>query len=877
MTPDIVTAAKQRLEEGRAKLRSQHEAGSPGIQVCTRLTDLLDLVLLEIYEAVLEELGQPPVQNQIALVPHGGYGRADVAPYSDVDLMLLCAPEATEEVIPLARRLTQHIFDAGLDLGFSLRTPRQACQLALKDATIFTSLVESRYLAGSVRLFTRFANSFKRQTRFRVSSLIAQIEAARADEKSQYGDTVYLLRPNVKRTRGGLRDLQMVRWIGFVRYGEADPDKLERVGALLPEDRAVLKRSYEFLLRLRNELHFHAGRSQDVLGKHEQVRLAEKLGFVGDSASLPVEQFMQTYFEHTGEVRYRVAHFVAGAKRRTTVSTILGGLFSRRMETVYRIGPRQISATKQGLAQLSGDLEEVLQLMDLANNFNKRIDHATWQFIRRAMTDRPPRLTHNAARRFMSLLSQPTRLASLLRRLHQLRALEILVPPMTHARSRMQFNDYHKYTVDEHSLRAIEYITGLARESNSAGRAYRNLPQKAILHLAVLMHDLGKGFPEDHSELGAKLAGETARRLGLSDDDTATLQFLVLKHLRMAHLAFQHNLSDPSVIVQFAVEVGRPDWLRMLYVLTCADLSAVGPGVLNSWKFDLLTQLFYRTRDELESENYDPAERRQHQLQAKVLRLAGAKSDHDDLADKWWTRQLDSLPWGYYESRTAKQVFEELSRIRKLDFTKPGNDAVAWGRYLPDQQAVEYVVGTSADVPSFYRLTGALSSKGHQILRAEVHTLADGAVIDRYFVQDLDFKGEPPAERLDEVAQRLVAAAINESDQPPRFRRVWRSGEDHAAFRQMPTEVRIDNSTSARHTIISVLTYDRLGLLYAISRTLYDLQLQVGFAKIGTHVDQVVDVFYVTLRNGEKLTDPAEMERVREEVRARVEGWRDES
>ena len=716
------------------------------------------------------------------------------------------------------------------------------------------------------RLFTRFAENFKRQTRFRAHSLIAQIEAARAQEKSQYGDTVYLLRPNVKRTRGGLRDLQMVRWIGFARYGEAEPASLQRMGVLLKEDLAVIRSSYDYLLRLRNEMHFHAGRRQDVLEKQEQLRLAEKYEFEGDEASLPVEQFMQKYFEATGEVRYRVAHFVDGAKQRTTVSGLLGNLFSRRMESNYKMGPRHISATRRGLARVAGDLEEVLQLMDLANHFDRRISHGTWETIRKAMMEQPPRLTPNAARRFLSLLSQPYRLGALLRRLHQLRALDILVPPVTHARNRMQFNDYHKYTVDEHSFRAIDYITSLMHDQTTAGRAYRKLSNKSILHLAVLMHDLGKGFPQDHSELGAELAGQTAERLGLSEDDTATLQFLVLKHLRMAHLAFRHNLSDESVIVQFAVEVGRLDWLRMLYVLTCADLAAVGPKVLNSWKADLLTQLYYRTRAQLASDGSDPTERIHHQLQEDVLRRVPAAEITER---QWWRAQLDALPWDYFDSRDVDQVHQELVRLR--EFSQNKDRATAWGRYNPEQNYVEYVVCSADREGLFHRLTGALAAKGHQILRAEINTLPSGTVMDQFYVQDLDFAGGPPQDRIDDVAQRLVAAVSQPSHEQPKFRRVWRTGEDLRRLSEMPTQVRLDNSTSAQHTILSVFTYDRLGLLYAIAEKLHQLALFVCFAKIGTHVDQVVDVFYLTDRSGRKLEDSATLDRIRREVQETVE------
>jgi [protein-PII] uridylyltransferase len=272
-------AAKERLIQGRETLKSRHASGSPGVEVCARVADLLDAAVLELHRAALEELGaEAPagLAAEVALAALGGYGRRDVAPYSDVDLMLLHEPGAADRVAPLARRLTCSLYDAGLQLSFSVRTPSQACTLAMKNPTIFTSLVEARYLTGSVRLFAQFVSKFRRAASRRARFLIARVEQSRRDERWQYGETVYLLNPNVKRSPGALRDLQLARWVGFARYGEAELDDLLWAGAISKEDHQKLGDAREFLLRLRNELHFHAGRPQDVLDMDEQLRIAQR-------------------------------------------------------------------------------------------------------------------------------------------------------------------------------------------------------------------------------------------------------------------------------------------------------------------------------------------------------------------------------------------------------------------------------------------------------------------------------------------------------------------------------------------------------------------------------------------------------------------------
>jgi len=853
----VVVEARQELAEGREQLRAQHDAGSPGFQVCARLTDLLDSVLLRLFRAALEEDGDPELESLVTLAPHGGYGRRDMAPYSDVDLMMLAEPGVEARLRTFVRRFTQSIYDAGLDLGFSLRTTDQACSLAMQDATVFTSLVESRFLAGSVKRYTQFAKRFRRQTLRRSPALVAAIEQARNGEQRQYGETVYLLQPNVKRSRGALRDVQLVRWLGFARWGVTELDQLERSGVVPREDRRKLRNAHEFLLRLRNELHFHSGKAQDVLDKGEQLRIAARNGHLGDEVQLPVEQFMRTYFEHTSDVSYAVAHLLSTARQRGGWHHLAELMFSHRAEGGLRVGFRHIGATPQRIEQLCSNLDEIMRLMDLSNRYKNHIDYRTWQAIRERMIG-GPRLDFSpaAVERFLSLLSEPGRLGSLLRRLHELRVLEKLVPPMAHARCLVQFNDYHKYTVDEHSIRAVECATGFLHDNGTLGDAYRSIRQKRTLHLALLMHDLGKGFPDDHSELGARLAEQTGRHLGLPDDEVETIKFLVLKHLVMSDLAQRRDIGDESIVVQFAVDVESAERLRMLYVLTCADLAAVGPGVLTTWKLDLVTQLYERALEQLAGEPHAGANRHADRRRKELQKLVTAD-------DPWWADQIASLPDNYVAHSAPAELVDQLRQLKEM----PRREALAWGRYLPERCAVEYTIGAYEDAHAgiFHRLTGALSSLGLKILSAEIHTLPDQVVLDRFYVEDLDFTMPPPDTRIADVTEALTRVLQESTDKPPTFRRLWSSATrspDLDAVR-LPSQVRIDNNTSERFTILDVFAHDRIGLLYTISRTIFELDLSVHLAKIGTHLDQVVDVFYVSDQYGRKVVDPRRLDEIR--------------
>jgi [protein-PII] uridylyltransferase len=314
----------------------------------------------------------------------------------------------------------------------------------------------------------------------------------------------------------------------------------------------------------------------------------------------------------------------------------------------------------------------------------------------------------------------------LLRRLHELRVLEKLVPGFDHARCLLQFNEYHKYTVDEHSIRAVEQATGFASHPGLLGHVYRQINPKSTLHLALLIHDIGKGYPEDHSEVGRRIAERVAQYLRLADRESERLAFLVHRHLILNHLAFRRDNSDPSLILEAAAEIGSPANLRMLFVLTCADLAAVGPGVLNQWKLEVLSDLYRRIMDHLSGgtpvsdfEQLVVPERGQ-------LLLASQGREQAD----WFARQINALPPAYLNGPSVEFILEDLDRLRGLG----KSDAVAWGRYLPNRDIIEYSVGAHENIAEgiFHRLTGALTSQGLQILSAEIHSRAVSLILDRF-------------------------------------------------------------------------------------------------------------------------------------------------
>jgi [protein-PII] uridylyltransferase len=449
------------------------------------------------------------------------------------------------------------------------------------------------------------------------------------------------------------------------------------------------------------------------------------------------------------------------------------------------------------------------------------------------------------------------RLGELLRRLHELGVLEKVIPEFAHARSLLQFNQYHKYTVDEHCIRAVEEATRFAERDDTVGNIYRGLPDRAILHLALLLHDLGKGFEEDHSEVGRRIARSTAERFRLPPEHAEALEFLVHKHLRMSHLALKYDTTQPQLVARFADEVGSRSRLDLLYLVTCADLAAVGPDVLNSWKVEVLSELLFRAAQKLSAQDEAAADDDRDSERAAVWELLSPI----ERGDPWFERQLAALPEAFVSKRPPAAIADTLRRLSGL----PPRAGVAWANYLGETDTVEFIAGIDegAGRAIFSSMAGALTSNRQQILAAETDMLADGLMLLRYVSFEPETPGEPSAARLDEICRALVQSI--DSDAVPRFPKILGREQKVAGaeLSNLPNRVRIDNEMSDQCTVVEVFTVDRRGLLYRLARTLHDLKLVIRFAKIGTHLDQVVDVFYVTDRDERKVLDEERLAEIR--------------
>jgi [protein-PII] uridylyltransferase len=871
---------KNRASDIRQRAAALQAAGIPGIQIAATLCELMDRFVVDLVEDAFADEPEDvktAVRERACVVAVGGTGRGELCPDSDLDLLFL---DETRGRLPFrdgVTRIVQSCWDAKLGLGHSVRTIRECVAMARQDCEIATSLIEARLVWGSEAVFDQLRRQFRRRVvDARRGAFVQDCIAARAKEFPEPGDPAQQLEPNVKRSLGGLRDLHLIRWIGFATFGAADLDTLRLNGGLSMDEAHAVRSAWEYLTRIRIDLHLSAGRAQDLLTRDEQLRIAGERGFPGTAAQRPVEQFMQEYFRHSTALARVARRFSARFRARSAGERFASAVFSHRTEGIMRVMRDELDAAPRHLARLCRSLESVLRLYRAAAFYGILPSIRLVDAIESAARGFNDDLSAESAALFMDILRCRSHLGPVLRSMYETGVLEHVIPDVRHTHCLMQFNQYHSYTVDEHSLRAVETASRYREGDGPIGAAYESLKHKEILHLALLLHDLGKGFEEDHWEVGRRIADRVAQRLRLSPRHREQLMFLVHRHLDMAHNALRRDLTDPELILQFSHDVGTPETLSMLYVLTAADITAVGPGAWTSWKDELLTELYNRCQLVLSGtrDAHDAGSRLREVRErvAALVRPPGRSPEELNGWGLWLDRQLDGFSAYYLTCTPAERIAADLRIIRELS----PDDVRAIGQFEAETGTVEYRVLTRnprAAEGCFHKLSAVLTAKRHEILSADISTTREGVVIDSFRVIDRDFDGHVPPERLEEVAAGIEDVLRQSTDVEKLFLRHRRfgSGRRTTQVSNLPLRVEVDNDSSDSRTIIDVFAHDRPGLLYSLARTLYELNLSVDLARISTHYDQVVDVFYVRELDGRKVRDPGRLESIRSTLVAQLD------
>jgi [protein-PII] uridylyltransferase len=867
------------LQESREQLRRWHMAGASGGEIVAATTAVVDRVVVYLYDAADAEFGSRNVRvgGRCAVLAQGGYGRAELSPGSDVDLLFLYSWKVNPFVETVAERILYALWDAGLQVGHAVRSVPECVRLAARDFKVKTALLDTRFLCGAEELGAAFDKAIETEVLKQNPETFFKEKLSESEERHrQYGESVYLLEPHLKEGEGGLRDLQTAFWMSRVKYKIRTFREILQKGVVSERDYEAVLASRDFLWRVRNTLHFLSGGHQDQLTFEYQDRVAEILGYRGEDERSAVERFMRDYYLHAAVVNRFATVVIDRCLEKPSPYRRLTEIFGRRIRPGLRITRGElVIEDPELLASEPGMIVEV---------FLESQRHGV------PLTTRARELVRTEAHRLEALREAPevvqpfreifrgrARIYETLSAMHETEVLDRLVPEFGALRCTVIRDFYHIYTVDEHTLRGV-----LALEQLDAGTFRSSAPlltevmhdvdDREILFLAMLLHDVGKGHGHGHSDRGARLALAVAARLGFHPDAAAEISRLVRHHLLMSHVAQHRDLEDEQVVIDFAQSVEERETLKKLYVMTFADMRSVAPKVWNSWRDMVLGELYMRALEVFDRGTFvaeDPelrAERIRARLRAalaaRVPPVAGPS------VDEW----IGRLPSSYFLSATEESLVQHLELLRAD--RDGGADAVTAVRHVAERGYSEFAVVT-ADRPGLFSiLTGVLTAQGLSVLSASISTASDGTVLDVFRIAHQG----PEARALDEsrwqrVREMLGSVLRGESTIEAVTGSVARPSI--LTRRMLPpiqTAVQVDNGGSADYSLVEVSAEDRIGVLYAITRTLYESGCAIHRARISTVLRHVFDVFYVTdAADGGKITDPERIRGICEAVAERVE------
>jgi [protein-PII] uridylyltransferase len=863
---DLTQRARAYVRRTRSFLLEKHRVGAGGREIAGLHSDLIDgLIRNLVAEATVSYARRNPGWGQrCAVVAHGGYGRGELSPHSDVDLLFLYNWKTSGFVEWVAEKTLHALWDAGVQVGHAARSVAQSMRLAGKDTKVRTSLLDARLLCGDASIWKEFADAaeewlVRRNGRRFIQETLAEAE----NRRRRFGGSVYLLEPDVKEGEGGLRDIHGALWIGRVKCGIRVLDDFVAHGLLRPEDLAELKAGEDFLWRVRNELHFSSGKHRDQLRFEEQERVAQALGFTEERKLRNVEVFMRTYYRHAAQVSRLTSLALHRLSEPSVGVEAKRELVGREISPGIRLARKQLSLAES--ATLDGGPEALLGLFAAAQRRKVELSHETRELVRARLgsIDDTARRSAALGAAFMAIL-KGERVYETLVDMHRCGVLGALIPEFERLLCMVLHDHYHIYTVDQHSLRLVKELelfkSGGARDvSPLITQLARETEKNDILYMGALFHDIGKGYGGGHSELGSQMARQIARRLRLNADDSAQVEFLVRHHLLMSTVALRRDLDDDKTIKDFARSVRTVTNLKMLFLLTCADIKSVAPGIWSDWKASLLEQLYLATLPVLEvwekgealTENRPARVRR---IRERLRRRAGAEFGPTK------ARALTSALPAPYLLTTPE---EDMPRHLKLVDKAAAGGFVTELRHFPERGFSEWAICTGDRSGLFALITGVLAASGFDVLSARATTCSNGIVLDVFRISHGDRADIAQARpRWDRVERRLakalngtldVARLVEESGRPSLIRR---------PAPRVPTLIKVDNEASDGLTVVEVYTEDRIAVLFTIAETLHRLGVSIHFAKISTNVDQAADIFYVTDSQGKKIVDGRKLEAI---------------
>ncbi len=859
---------KAALIEGRATAERLLIRDRHGRRCAERLCLMQDQIIRLMYEFASTHLypsRNPSEAEHMAIIATGGYGRGVLAAGSDIDLLFLLPYKQTAWGESIAEAILYCLWDMGLKVGHATRTVAETIRQSKGDMTIRTAVLEARFLLGERKLYDELMARFDKEV---VQGTAAEFVAAKLAEREERhrraGQSRYLVEPNVKDGKGGLRDLHTLYWIAKYVYRVREREELIEKGVYDRREYLRFRRCGDFLWAVRGHMHFLTGRAEERLSFDIQREIAVRLGYTEHPGMRDVERFMKHYFLIAKDVGDLTA--ILCAKLEDTQAKAMPVL-SRLMEKFRPRARRTLSETDDFIVDYNRievadpnafkrDPVNLIRIFHLAQKYNLALHPEAMHLATRSLRliDAKLRENEEANRLFLEILTSTNDAETVLRRMNEAGVLGAFIPAFGQIVAMMQFNMYHHYTVDEHLLRCIGVLSdieaGRSEDTKFVNELVRTiLPEhRPLLYVALFLHDIAKGRLEDHSIAGARVARALCPRLGFSSADTETVAWLIEVHLVMSSVAQSRDLSDRVTIENFAAVVQSVERMKLLTILTAADIKAVGPGVWNGWKSQLLRTLYYETEPVLTG-GFSEVNRAQ--------RVTAAQAEFKAELRDWTPSELDAYIALHYPAYWLKvELPQKTAHARFLRAAAREGKSLATTVAFPEARGVTELTVLAPDHPWLLSIiAGACAMAGANIVDAQIYTTTDGRALDTIALSREFEHDEDEARRAARIAASIEQALRGEIRLPEVFAQRAAAKGRLKAFALEPT-VTINNQWSNRYSMVEVTGLDRPGLLYELTATLSKLDLNIGSAHVATFGERVVDVFYVTDLFGAKITSP---------------------
>jgi len=859
-----VAIFKRVRAEGLAAAEAMLSVGGSGLAAARHISRVQDEIIGALYDFTVKHVyyaQNPSTAERIAIVATGGYGRGTLAPGSDIDLLFVLTYKQTAWGESVVEYMLYTLWDLGLKVGHATRSIDECIRLARSDMTIRTSVLEARYLWGDAKLAENLKARFDKEIVGIGSMDFVEAKLAeRSQRHTKSGESRYLVEPNIKEGKGGIRDLNSLFWIAKYVYRVEDAAELIGRGVFREDEFEVFARAEDFLWTVRCHLHFLAGRAEERLSFDVQREMARRMGYGEDANNHAIEAFMRDYFltaKDVGDLTRILCAVLEEQNRKSApgIGRIFSG-FSRKQTPApgFVIEGGRLNIEDDGV--FTRDPVNLLRLFHIADERAVHIHPDAFRAASRALylIDDALRADKEANRLFLEVLSSRRDPETVLRWMNEAGVFGRFVPAFGRIVALMQFNMYHHYTVDEHLIRAVGNLSKIERgllktEHPLAAQLMPRIKNRAGLYVAMLLHDIAKGTERDHSEEGEEIAHELCPRLGLDANETETVAWLVRNHLIMSDVAQKRDLSDPKTIEDFVDIVQTPERLRLLLVLTVSDIRSVGPGVFNGWKGQLLRDLYAAAEERMLGGRIEVSQGAR--VQAARAALEANLKDWPAAARE---RALARHYASYWLTLPREMHTHHARFIREAEAR--GETLALEARADPFRAVTEISVYTGDHPGLFSRLAGGFALAGASVVDAKIFTTADGMALDVFWVQDNDghdFDLSRVARLKDTLMRTLKGEVLPRAQIDAR-----RVKSREEAFAVAP-QVIFDNNASNMHTVVEIVARDRPGLLHDLTRALYTAQLSIHSAVIATYGEQAVDVFYVKDLFGHKISHPGKI------------------